>query len=256
VTTDEICAAMKDIFDDTRAIAEPAGALALAGLRRHAATNQTPSGALIAINSGANVNFDRLRHVAERAEIGERGEALLAVSIPEIPGSYRKFIHLLDGRSITEFNYRYAPGDTAQIFVGVKLKLGDLEKQQVITRLEQHGLTVIDMTDNELAKLHVRYMVGGRSAHLENELIFRFEFPERPGALLGFLEGLHEDWNISLFHYRNHGADYGRILAGIQVSPANRPAFFKFLGDLGYPYTDETDNPAYRLFLDSSAVGI
>jgi threonine dehydratase len=251
VTTDEICAAIKDIFDDTRAIAEPAGALALAGLRRQVEEGQAPAGPLIAINSGANVNFDRLRHVAERAEIGERGEALLAVTIPEAPGAYRTFIRLLGDRAITEFNYRYAQGASAQIFVGVKLKQGEAEKHEIIAMLRQNGHAVVDMTDNELAKLHVRYMVGGRAAHLRDELIYRFQFPERPGALLKFLEGLREDWNISLFHYRNHGADYGRVLAGIQVPAANRSLFLSFLDDLGYPCWDETENPAYRLFLDS-----
>ena len=251
VTTDEICAAIKDIFDDTRAIAEPAGALALAGLRRHVEERQAPAGPLIAINSGANVNFDRLRHVAERAEIGERGEALLAVTIPEAPGSYRAFIRLLGDRAITEFNYRYAHGAAAQIFVGVKLKQGEAEKREIIAMLRRHVEAVVDMTDNELAKLHVRYMVGGRAAHLRDELIYRFQFPERPGALLQFLEGLREDWNISLFHYRNHGADFGRVLAGIQVPEGNRALFLSFLDELGYPYWDETENPAYRLFLDS-----
>jgi len=256
VTTDEICAAIKHIFDDTRAIAEPAGALALAGLCRHVDEGGAPEGPLIAINSGANVNFDRLRHVAERAEIGERGEALLAVTIPEVPGSYRAFIRLLGDRFITEFNYRYAQsgpaGEAAQIFVGIKLKQGDAEKAQIIDLLQQSGHAVVDMTDNELARLHVRYMVGGRAARLSDELVYRFQFPERPGALLKFLEGLRQDWNISLFHYRNHGADFGRVLAGIQVPAADRPQFLTFLDELGYPYWDETQNPAYRLFLDGA----
>jgi len=251
VTTDEICAAIKDIFDDTRAIAEPAGALALAGLRKHVAEGAAPQGPLVAINSGANVNFDRLRHVAERAEIGERGEALLAVTIPERPGSYKAFIRLLGDRAITEFNYRYAAGSAAQIFVGVKLKAGDREKQQILDLLAHEGLPVVDMTDNELAKLHVRYMVGGRAADAGDEVLYRFQFPERPGALLDFLEGLQPDWNISLFHYRNHGSDYGRVLAGIQVPVAERPAFLAALDRLGYDYSDETQNPAYTLFLDS-----
>jgi threonine dehydratase len=249
VTGDEVCAAIKDIFDDTRAIAEPAGALALAGLRRHVEAGAAPAGPLIAINSGANVNFDRLRHVAERAEIGERGEALLAVSIPEISGSYRAFIHLLGNRAITEFNYRYAAGATARIFVGVKLKRGEAEKQEIIALLRGQGLPVVDMTDNELAKLHVRYMVGGRAENLADELLYRFQFPERPGALLKFLESLEDGWNISLFHYRNLGADFGRVLAGIQVPRANRSAFLQSLDRLGYPYWEETGNPAYRLFL-------
>ncbi len=248
VTTDEICAAIKDIFDHTRAIAEPAGAVALAGLRTHAGKLDGP-GAVVAIASGANINFDRLRHVAERAEIGERAEALLAVTIPERPGAYRAFIGLLGERAITEFNYRIAPGASAQIFVGIQLKNGDAEKQAIIDMLGEHGHRVVDMTDNEVAKLHIRYMVGGRVEGLENELLFRFEFPERPGALLKFLEGLRSDWNISLFHYRNHGSDYGRVLAGIQVPPDEREAFEAYLDELGYAHWDETENPAYAMFL-------
>lgn len=248
VTTDEICAAIKDIFDHTRAIAEPAGAVALAGLRTHAGKLDGP-GAVVAIASGANINFDRLRHVAERAEIGERAEALLAVTIPERPGAYRAFIGLLGERAITEFNYRIAPGASAQIFVGIQLKNGDAEKQAIIDMLGKHGHRVVDMTDNEVAKLHIRYMVGGRVEGLENELLFRFEFPERPGALLKFLEGLRSDWNISLFHYRNHGSDYGRVLAGIQVPPDEREAFEAYLDELGYAHWDETENPAYAMFL-------
>lgn len=253
VTADEICAAIKDIFDDTRAIAEPAGALALAGLRRQVENGAAPRGALIAINSGANVNFDRLRYVAERAEIGERAEALLSVEIPEQPGSYRDFMRLLGQRSITEFNYRYAPGASAKIFLGIKLGRGDTEKHEIISMLTNHGLSVTDMTDNEVAKLHVRYMVGGRVAHLTNEQVFRFQFPERPGALLRFLEGLNDDWNISLFHYRNHGADYGRVLVGIQVPPEGRADFIAHIEAIGFPYWDETENPAYRQFLDAKA---
>ena len=249
VTTDEICAAVKDIFDDTRAIAEPAGALALAGLRRHVESGRAPGGPLIAVNSGANVNFDRLRHVAERAEVGERGEALLAVTVPEAPGAYRAFLGHLGERSITEFNYRYAGPGTAEIFVGVKLSEGAAETGRIIAGLEATGHQVVDLTDNELAKLHVRYMVGGRVVDLEDELLYRFEFPERPGALLAFLDGLGDGWNISLFHYRNHGADDGRVLAGVQVPVADRPTFLRCLDALGYPYWDETDNPAYRLFL-------
>ena len=253
VTADEICAAIKDIFDDTRAIAEPAGALALAGLRRQVESGDAPRGALIAINSGANVNFDRLRYVAERAEIGERAEALLSVEIPEQPGSYRAFMRLLGQRSITEFNYRYAPGASAKIFLGIKLSRGDVEKHEIIALLTDHGLPVTDMTDNEVAKLHVRYMVGGRVAHLADEQVFRFQFPERPGALLRFLEGLNDDWNISLFHYRNHGADYGRVLVGIQVPPEGRADFIAHIEAIGFPYWDETENPAYRQFLDAKA---
>ncbi|QQR36169.1 threonine ammonia-lyase, biosynthetic [Devosia oryziradicis] len=250
VTADEICAAIKDIFDDMRAIAEPAGALALAGLRRQVEQGEAPAGALIAINSGANVNFDRLRYVAERAEIGERAEALFSVEIPERAGSYRAFIRLLGQRSITEFNYRFAHGATAKIFVGIKLTRGDAEKQEIIALLEGHGLGVIDMTDNEVAKLHVRHMVGGRVSDLDDEAVYRFQFPERPGALLKFLEGLNDGWNISLFHYRNHGADYGRVLVGVQVPAATRDDFIAHIDAIGFPYWNETDNPAYRQFLD------
>lgn len=250
VTGDEICAAIKDIFDDHRAITEPAGALALAGLKRDIENGSAPNGALIAVNSGANVNFDRLRHVVERAEIGERAEALLAVTIPERPGSYRAFIRLLGRRAITEFNYRYAPGASASIFVGVKLAGGLAEKQEIIALLQANGLGVTDMTDNELAKLHVRHMVGGRVAGLADEQVFRFQFPERPGALLTFLEGLNDSWNISLFHYRNHGADYGRVLVGIQVPESERADFRAHIDAIGFPYWDETENPAYRQFLD------
>lgn len=255
VTTDEICAAIKDIFDDTRAIAEPAGALALAGLRRHVQEGGAPAGPLIAINSGANVNFDRLRHVAERAEVGERAEALLAVTIPEQPGSYRAFLRLLGDRAITEFNYRYARGAQARIFLGVRLTQGDREKRQIIDLLCAAGHAVVDMTDNELAKLHVRYMVGGRADHLRDEIVYRFQFPERPGALLKFLEGLREEWNITVFHYRNHGADYGRVLIGVQVPADHRAELGRILDQLGYTYWDETQNPAYRLFLDSETAG-
>ena len=249
VTADEICAAIKDIFDDHRAIAEPAGALALAGLRRQVERGAAPEGALIAINSGANVNFDRLRYVAERAEIGERAEALLAVEIPERPGSYRAFMRLLGPRSITEFNYRFAHGGNATIFVGVKLTGGDAEKHEIIALLAGHGLKVTDMTDNEVAKLHVRYMVGGRVNDLNDEVVYRFQFPERPGALLKFLEGLNDAWNISLFHYRNHGADYGRVLVGVQVPADTRADFITHIDAVGFPYWEETDNPAYRQFL-------
>ncbi|MBF0680924.1 MAG: threonine ammonia-lyase, biosynthetic [Devosia sp.] len=251
VSADEICAAIKDIFDDTRAIAEPAGALALAGLRREIETGKAPEGALIAINSGANVNFDRLRYVAERAEIGERAEALLGVTIPERPGSYRAFIRLLGQRAITEFNYRYAAGSEAHIFVGIKLAGGEKEKQEIVTHLTGNGLEVTDLTDNEVAKLHVRHMVGGRVAGLDNEMIFRFEFPERPGALLRFLEGLNDEWNISLFHYRNHGADYGRVLVGAEVPPETRADLFAHIEAIGFPYWDETENPVYRQFLQA-----
>ena len=257
VDTDEICAAVKDIFDDTRATAEPSGALALAGLKRYVEREGLRGHGLVAVNSGANLNFDRLRHIAERAEIGERREALLAVTVPERPGSYRKFIQTLGRRSITEFNYRYA-GSTgaAHIFVGVELREGDEEKREIIALLGQTGYDVVDLSDNEIAKVHVRYMVGGRVAGLENERVYRFQFPEAPGALLKFLNGLGQAWNISLFHYRNHGADYGRVLAGIQVPPADRARFERSIEALGYPYWEETDNPAFRLFLDGSRTSL
>jgi threonine dehydratase len=251
VSVDEVCAAIKDIFDDTRSIAEPAGALALAGLRRHVEDGLAPDGPLIAIDSGANTNFDRLRHVAERAELGEGAEAIFAVQIPEEPGSYRRFVRLLGGRQITEFNYRYSAADRAVVFVGVQLVGGQAERRQIGGDLAAAGLTVLDLTDNELAKLHIRHMVGGRADDLADEVVYRFEFPERPGALLDFLEGLRMDWNISLFHYRNHGADHGRVLVGIQVPVAERPAFLEYLDRLGYPYQDENDNAAYHLFLDA-----
>ncbi len=248
VSTDEICAAVKDIFEDTRAIAEPSGAVSLAGLKTYAASHRG-TGALVAINSGANMNFDRLRHIAERAEIGEQREALLSVTIPEKPGSYRRFIQLLGKRAITEFNYRYADPQKAEIFVGVQLDAGGEEKRAILALLAEHGYPVLDMSDNELAKLHVRYMVGGKTQGVAGERIFRFQFPERPGALLKFLTSLSEGWNISLFHYRNHGADYGRVLAGIQVPAEDHAQLKKRLDALGYPYWEETDNPAYKAFL-------
>ena len=253
VTTDEICAAIKDVFDDTRAMSEPAGAVALAGLKAWAEREGPPAGALVAINSGANLNFDRLRHVAERAEIGEGREALLAVTIPERPGAYRRFIRLLGNRAVTEFNYRYADPASAHIFVGVGLADGGREKAAILEALRAEGLPVLDMSDNEMAKLHVRYMVGGRASGIADEVVCRFQFPERPGALLRFLESLRPDWNVTLFHYRNHGDDYGRVLAGIQVPPGARAAFREGLDALGYPYTDESDNPAFQLFLDGTA---
>jgi threonine dehydratase len=250
VDTDEICAAIKDVFDDTRAIAEPAGAVALAGLKKYAQRESLQGATLVAILSGANMNFDRLRHVAERAEIGEHREALFAVTIPEQPGSYRRFIESIGTRAITEFNYRYAGGGEAHVFVGIALREGLAEKVRLIASLQGAGYAITDMTDNEMAKLHVRYMVGGRTA-APGERIYRFEFPERPGALMKFLIGMASDWNISLFHYRNHGADYGRVLAGIQVPDQDHEAFTQFLTGLNYPFTEETGNPAYRLFLES-----
>jgi threonine dehydratase len=256
VDIDGMCAAIKDIFDDTRAVAEPSGALSLAGLKIYAERKGADAGSLIAVNSGANLNFDRLRTIADRAEVGEHREALLAVTLPEKPGSYRGFIRTLQGRAITEFNYRYAdPSTPAQIFAGIALHRGEAEKHEIIARLKAEGFPVLDMSDNEMAKEHIRYMVGGRAPGLTDELIYRFQFPERPGALLTFLESLEPQWNISLFHYRNHGADYGRILAGIQVAPDARAQLKERLDALGYPYWDETDNPAYRLFLSGDYEG-
>ena len=250
VSIDEICAATKDIFDDTRSIAEPAGALGAAGLKKYVERTGVTGANLVAINCGANINFDRLRHVAERAELGERREVLLAVTIPEQPGSFRKFCQVIGKRSITEFNYRYADTRQAQVFAGVQLTEGEEEKLRIIDTLREHGYPVVDMSDNEMAKLHVRYMVGGHAPGIRDELLYRFQFPERPGALLKFLTGMAHGWNISLFHYRNHGSDHGRVLVGIQVSEAERPRFDQFIHSLGYPYHEESDNPAYRLFLD------
>jgi threonine dehydratase len=249
--TDEICAAIQDVFEDTRSIVEPAGALALAGLKQYVARERWHDKRLVAINSGANMNFDRLRHVAERADFGGEREALLAVVIPEQPGSFLRFCEALGRRSVTEFNYRYAGPEAAQIFVGLAISQGRAEKDAVSAQLRAAGFAVTDMTDDEMAKLHVRYMVGGHARGLEHELLYRFEFPERPGALLRFLQAIGARWNISLFHYRNHGSDYGRVLAGIQVPPAERADFLGHLRELHYAYVEETANPAYRMFLSS-----
>ena len=249
VGTDEICAAIQDVFEDTRSIVEPAGALAVAGIKRCVARDAWRDKRLVAVNSGANMNFDRLRHVAERADLGAEREALLSVEIPERPGSFLEFCEALGRRSVTEFNYRYESAERAQIFMAFGLTQGRAEKESVVRDLRATGYTVNDMTDNELAKLHVRYMVGGHARGIADELLYRFEFPERPGALLKFLQAIGARWNISLFHYRNHGSDYGRVLAGIQVAATERSAFLQHLNELHYPYTDETGNPAYRMFL-------
>lgn len=248
VNTDEVCAAMKDVFDDTRAVMEPAGALALAGLKKHAAERGLTGQTLVALTSGSNVNFDRLRHVAERAEIGEQREAILAVTIPERPGAFREFIEVIGSRAITEFNYRYAPRTDAQIFVGVQLS-HPKQRQELIGQLTALGYPVTDLTDDELAKVHVRHMVGGRAPEATDERVYSFTFPERPGALLEFLTHLHGRWNISLFHYRNHGSAHGRVLAGVQVPAHDDQEFNAFLEGLGYPATNMTANPAYQLFL-------
>jgi len=249
VNNDEICAAVKEIFEDSRVIPEPAGALALAGLKQYAASHDLHEEELVAIVSGANVNFDRLRHIAELAALGEHREALLCITIPERPGSFRTLCTDLGARQITEFNYRYADDVTARVFVGIQLRHGIEEKEKLIHNLEGKGYQVVDMSRNEVAKMHIRHMVGGHATQAENELVYRFEFPERSGALLHFLNQVSDRWNISLFHYRNHGAAYGRVLIGIQVPPAERTIFDEFLEGLRIEYAEETDNPAYQLFL-------
>ncbi len=249
VNTDEICAAIKDVFDDTRVMLEPAGALAVAGLKRYA-ESLPPGAVLCAVASGANVNFDRLRHVAERAEIGESFEAVFGVTIPEQPGSFLNFCRTLGPRSITEFNYRYATNGPAQIFVGLALRRGAAERAEIADALSGAGYGAHDYTDNELAKLHVRHLVGGRAPVQGVERVYRFEFPERPGALLRFLETLGTHWNITLFHYRSHGAAYGRVFAGIEMrSPEERSALEADLRAIGYDAFDETDNPVVEQFL-------
>jgi threonine dehydratase len=248
VDTDEICAAIKDVFEDTRTVLEPAGALALAGAKRWIARRGARGRTLVAIASGANMNFDRLRFVAERAELGEHREAVLAVTIPERPGSFRALCALLGKRSVTEFNYRYAPGSEAHVFLGVSVA-GREETERLVASLARHGMPAADLSDNEMAKLHGRHLVGGRAPARVPELLYRFEFPERPGALMNFLTRMGNDWNISLFHYRNHGADVGRVLVGLQVPERSRAQLRRFLHDLGYDFTDESRNPAYRFFL-------
>ena len=248
VDTAAICAAIKDVFEDTRAVLEPAGALAIAGAKAWVERKGVRGKTLVAVACGANMNFDRLRFIAEEAELGEKREAVLAVTIPEKPGSFRKFCRLLGPRSVTEFNYRYADTREAHVFVGVQVHDRD-ETARLVRALRRHGLKTLDFSDNELARLHVRHLVGGHAPGVEHEILYRFEFPERPGALMKFLHGMRHGWNISLFHYRNHGADYGRVLVGMQVPPRDKAAFKAFLNRLGYPYSDETRNPAYRLFL-------
>lgn len=249
VTTDEICAAIKDVFEDTRSIAEPAGALSIAGLKKYVARDQVENENLIAIVSGANMNFDRLGYITERTEVGEEREAILAVRIPERPGSFKRFIQALSRRNITEFNYRYSDPDEAQIFVGVQIREGLREREVLVEELEAQGLPVLDLTDNDMAKTHIRHMVGGHAPVVLNEKLFRFEFPERPGSLMKFLMSLGTRWNITLFHYRNHGSAYGRVLMGAAVEAEDYPAFKAMLDNLGFRYWEETDNPAYQLFL-------
>lgn len=249
VDTDEACAAIRDIYEDTRSIVEPAGGLAVAGMKKYVAAKQLTGKSLVTISSGANVNFDRLRHIAERAAVGEHAEMLLAAEIPEEPGSFRHFCEILGRRGITEFNYRYSNQRAAHIFVGVQLSRGLAERDEIIATLKQANYPVEDLSDNEMAKLHVRHMVGGQSPGIANERLFRFEFPERPGALLEFLNAIGTDWNISLFHYRNHGSDYGRILAGIDVPADETETLEAHLKDLGYVHWEESENPAYSMFL-------
>jgi threonine dehydratase len=248
VDTDAACAALKDVFEDTRSILEPAGALSIAGAKLYSARENLKNETLVAIASGANMNFDRLRFIAERAEIGEKREAILAVTIPETPGSFRKFCSLLGKRNITEFNYRYDDPAFAHVFVGIQVR-DRREVGELIEKLRRHNLATLDLSENEMAKLHLRHLVGGHAPEVKDEIMFRFEFPERPGALMLFLNSMSHSWNISLFHYRNHGADYGRVLVGMQVPHQDKKELKNFLDTLGYRYWDESENPAYRLFL-------
>lgn len=248
VNTDEICAGIKDIFEDTRSIGEPAGAVSVAGLKKYVTETGCQGQTLIAIDSGANINFDRLRYISERTEIGEQREAILAVTIPERPGAYKDFCKALGKRNITEFNYRYADSHEARIFVGVQVGNGGQDRAELVNELKEQGYAVVDMTENELAKLHIRYMVGGH-APVTDEVVYRFEFPERPGALYNFVSRVAGRWNISMFHYRNHGSASGRVFVGMQVPKGERGQVKKFLAELGYPYWDETNNEAYQFFL-------
>ncbi len=250
VDTDHICAAVQDIFEDTRSIVEPAGALAVAGIKRWTEENDVHGQTIVALNCGANMNFDRLRHIAERAAVGEEREMLLAAEIPEEPGSFRRFCEAIGRRSVTEFNYRYNDNSSARVFAGVELRRGLAEREEILDAVRSAGFPAEDLSDNEMAKLHIRHMVGGRAGGLGQERLFRFEFPERPGALLDFLDAIGTGWNISLFHYRNHGSDYGRILAGVQVSGDDDVELEAHLQALGYPHWEESNNPAYRLFLE------
>jgi threonine dehydratase len=248
VDTDEVCAAIKDVFVDTRSILEPSGAMSIAAIKKYCHEYSVQGQTFAAITCGANMNFDRLRFVAERAEVGEEREALFAVTLPEARGSFKRFCGLVGPRNVTEFNYRISDAAQAHIFVGVQLKERD-ESAKIAANFERHGFATLDLTHDELAKSHLRHMVGGRSKLSLDERLYRFEFPERPGALMRFLSSMHPTWNISLFHYRNQGADYGRILVGLQVPKTDNAAFKKFLAGLGYPFVDETENPVYRLFL-------
>ena len=249
VTTDEICAGIKDLYDETRTIAEPAGALSISGIKKFIKSHNIQNKVFVAIFCGANMNFDRLRYVSERSEIGELNEMLLGVTIPEKPGSFKKFCSLIGKKSITEFNYRYSDHKKAHVFVGIKLSNGIKDKNQILSNLKTNKYKVIDLTDNEVAKLHIRYMVGGVSNSASNEMIFRFIFPEKPGELFIFLNAVGSNWNISLFHYRNHGSDFGRVLIGIQVEPKDLSRLLRHLKTLNYEFFEETSNKAYHLFL-------
>ena len=248
VTTDEICAAIKDVYNDTRAICEPSGALGTAGLKKYVAKHGVENQTLLSVQCGANIDFDRLRYISERTQIGEKRETVLAVTIDEKPGSFQSFCAALGRHSISEFNYRYSDHQQAHIFVGVQVS-GDEDRYQLVEELQGKGYAVSDMTENEMAKLHIRHMVGGRSQQVMEEQVYRFEFPERPGALLEFLVQLGGRFNISMFHYRNHGSAFGRVLVGLQVPQKDHPQLRVFLDQLGYGYNDETDNPAYQFFL-------
>tara|TARA_R110002072_G_scaffold99563_16_gene219024 strand:+ start:2790 stop:4319 length:1530 start_codon:yes stop_codon:yes gene_type:complete len=252
VSTDEMCAAIKDIFEDTRSIAEPAGALALAGLKKYVHRTGVQGQDLLAVVSGANTNFDRLRYISERTEIGEQREAVISVTVPERPGSFKQFCSALGRRNITEFNYRYADASSAQVFVGLSVVPGGDDLADLLADLRKRGYITEDLTENEVAKLHIRHMVGGRApVEMRDELVYRVEFPERPGALLSFLAGLGQRWNISMFHYRNHGAAYGRIFVGVQVKKGDRRKFEAVLDRIKFPYSEETQNRAYQLYLGS-----
>ena len=252
VSTDEMCAAIKDIFEDTRSIAEPAGALALAGLKKYVHRTGVQGQDLLAVVSGANTNFDRLRYISERTEIGEQREAVISVTVPERPGSFKQFCSALGRRNITEFNYRYADASSAQVFVGLSVVPGGDDLADLLADLRKRGYITEDLTENEVAKLHIRHMVGGHApVEIRDELVYRVEFPERPGALLRFLAGLGQRWNISMFHYRNHGAAYGRIFVGVQVKKGERRKFEAVLDRIKFPYSEETQNRAYQLYLGS-----
>ncbi len=248
VDTDAVCAAIKDVFQDTRCVLEPSGAMGVAAIKQYVQTHGCKGKTFVAITCGANMNFDRLRFVADRAEVGEQREAVFAVTIPEARGSFKRFCELIGPRAVTEFNYRISDSKQAHVFVGLAINDAG-EAQKLARKFTRQGFQALDLTDDELAKQHVRHMVGGRSELALDERLFRFVFPERPGALMRFLSSMHPSWNISLFHYRNQGADYGRILVGIQVPNSDKQAFKAFLAELAYPCVDETDNPAYRLFL-------